>query len=268
VLVTPHALCAQAEAHFRFGVVPPLGRTIRAYIHEVLPASALPTDEWPHASYDVVLSDLYDGSNPLASLASVGLDRIKAVLRPSGVLAANIVAHLDGPHARLTIAAVHAVRGAFAHVRAFADRDPSVDPLEPTNILLFASDAPIRFAPPPLRAIDEWGTLAPEGTVPHLHSSFIHWEPPVIRRALAELARAMPVALAGLEPSDYEREQAEVVAAMAAVQRELVPEEGWALLSRELRQSSRSSGDGLGGAPSEIGAAAAAHIRVETAAIP
>ena len=101
MVLTLPALCLQARAHFRFGTVDPLGRTIHADITDFLPnVSATGGSAWPAASYDVILSDLYDGSNPLASLSSVSVHRLKAALRPGGVLAVNIVAHFDGPHAR------------------------------------------------------------------------------------------------------------------------------------------------------------------------
>lgn len=113
---------------------------------------------------------------------------MKALLRQGGVLAFNVVAHFAGQHLRLTVAIIAALRDSFAHVRCFVDRDPTVDPLTPTNLLLFASDARPEFDPPPLPKDPE---DAPEGTAPHLHATFLQWEPPALAMAAAGLEQQM-----------------------------------------------------------------------------
>ena len=187
--------------------------------------------------YDIVLADLYDGSNPLSWLTPTALRRMKAVLRPRGTLAVNVVAHYAGPHARLAHGIIGALRENYGHVRAFVDRDPAIDPLLPTNLLLVASDAPAAFEPPPLPDDPE---DAPPGTAPHLHASFLDWEPPMLTQA----ASAEPVRVL-LDPSEFAVEQAEVRTVMEGIQRELMPAAGWELVELERarhRESAKAAG--------------------------
>ena len=168
---------------------------------------------------------------------------------------------------------MRALGGAFGHVRAFSDRDPAIDPLEATNILLCASDRPLLFAPPPLPSDP---TRAAEGTAPHLHASFLAWEPPRLVDAArdardvhtvcnGERARAtgggasehatagggacgggppeqsaLGDASDGLSRDEFEAEQAAIVATMAEIQREIMPEEGWRLLAQEQARQRRA----------------------------
>jgi spermidine synthase len=120
------AVIRLAEQHFLIGSLGPhSGAAGGAIFHGDALRWAIsgPTDpSWPDAApadgqYDVVLCDMWSGANEGASLRRPFFAALRERwLRPGGVLAVNIVALLDGPHAALAVSVVSEPR-----LRAMAD---------------------------------------------------------------------------------------------------------------------------------------------------
>ena len=131
----------------------------------------------PRGAYDIVLTDVFAGENAdehsFFSARAFALMRAKW-LAPGGVLCANFVGFVAGPHAGAGRAIAAALRSVFAHVRAFRDMSPSIRPHAPSNIVYFASDARLAFAlPRELREV-RLTKLAPAGL--RAKQQFQQWE--------------------------------------------------------------------------------------------
>lgn len=126
-----------AEAHFEYR---PAGRVAvedaRTFINRA------------PRRYDLVVHDTFTGgltpSHLLSQEVFVGIRRL---LREGGVLALVAPGFADGPDARLVRVVARTLRAVFPHVRAFRDGAPG-EPQLLSNILFFASDAPIEFPVP------------------------------------------------------------------------------------------------------------------------
>ncbi|KAJ3053196.1 hypothetical protein HK097_004823 [Rhizophlyctis rosea] len=98
-------------------------------------------------TYDWVLHDVFTGGVVPGSLFSVeALTSVKRVLKKDGVLALNFVGQLNGTG---TEAVVNTIKTVFPHLQAYHEKPPAGYPPERiSNVVFFASSAPIKFRPP------------------------------------------------------------------------------------------------------------------------
>lgn len=247
------AVIALAEKHFVFGsdersAIVGGGAVRHADAIALVESGAPPASDAQR--YDVVLSDLWSGGNDGRALRLSFFDRIKSSwLRPKGVLAVNLVAFHSGEHVALAQRVARTMRAAFAFVKVFAEYDASgqhdaEDALpasaEPSNLLIVGSDEQIRFDYAAFRNARHYhypyDDLPPEpGSMFEVHENFERWQPPELRSPLPELevAEVVEVCEPIVTKADWEalaEERAAVAAGMHAVQAQLLPKEGWALL--------------------------------------
>ena len=131
-------------------------------------------------------------------------------------------------------------------MRCFVDRPPALDSTSPTNLVTYASDAPLRFAPPRFAQGEE----LVEGSTDHLFAHFEAWEPAELQGATharegrkltnADVRRdARPSEATEAEPEGtrtlYAEESAALRTAMAELQSHVMPDEGWALVRAGLQ---------------------------------
>jgi hypothetical protein len=150
--------------------------------------------------YDVVLHDLWDGSvhdefhvggGPWSTLTLPYFESLKAhELAPRGTLAVNVVSHIAGAHAVVARSVARTLRAAFAHIACLSDDQPppthaqaraDLADLEvgpPRNVLILASDVPIKFVPAERRVAVPLDDLV-EGTSHHVHAFAERWMLPV-----------------------------------------------------------------------------------------
>jgi len=197
------------------------------------------SDAGDRPRYSAVLSDLFDGGNPTASISHEHFSLIKRKwLLPGGVLALNIVAFGSGQHARLAKAAARTLRHVFGHVLVFADHDVSTAAAydlaaAPCNLIFFASDAPIVFAPP-ADAGD------PPGSCYHLHAHFGDWQVRELAAAThGEEGEVLSSAVESTAPLWLREDSEAVRAALPAMQRGALPDEGWAMVERLMASAVR-----------------------------
>jgi spermidine synthase len=99
--------------------------------------------------YDLVVHDTFTGGTTPEHLLSVEvLERIRAILRPSGVLALNFVGYSEGPHAEAAWAVARTVRAVFPNVRVFRDHPPAERSGTAGNLMFFASASSLDFQIP------------------------------------------------------------------------------------------------------------------------
>lgn len=99
--------------------------------------------------YDLVIHDTFTGGTTPEHLLSLEvLQRIRAILRPSGVMVLNFIGYHSGAQAEASFAVARTIRAVFAHVRTFRDAPLSADPENPGNLLFFASDDALLFSIP------------------------------------------------------------------------------------------------------------------------
>jgi spermidine synthase len=98
--------------------------------------------------YDLIIHDTFTGGTTPEHLLSLEvLARVRAVLRPNGLVALNFVGFHEGSEAEASFAVARTIRAAFRHVKAFHDSAP--DPKKNlANTIFFASDAPLDFHVP------------------------------------------------------------------------------------------------------------------------
>jgi SAM-dependent methyltransferase len=122
--------------------------------------------------YDLIVHDTFTGGTTPEHLLSLEvLRRIHEVLRADGVLALNFVGYQDGPKAEASRAVARTLRSVFRSVRIFRDSPPGENPSEASNLIFFASDAPVAFSIPAqsrekvLHSFQDWEVLkdVPEG---------------------------------------------------------------------------------------------------------
>ena len=246
-----HIQCTRARATYMTGERGP-GRTLeadaRAFVRDA--AAVRRYHGLPERGYDALVIDLYTGENPLEMLTTESLGALKrAWLRSGGTLVVNVVAFYAGPHVALARDVVRTLRSVFGTVRCFVDRPPHVNPDVPTNLVTYASDAPLHFAPP--RDVPEAELVT--GSTDELFSRFEAWQPLELGAATeARQGRVLTDALlqgdGGVEGGAMGVETAEAAApaglygaggaaleaSMAALQHQAMPEEAWELVSRAL----------------------------------
>lgn len=155
------------------------GRTVLADAGSLLasphadPRTAL--DVGVRGLYDLVVADLFDGVEAAPAVGAEACDahgandlashdQLLALrahwLAPRGALVVNVVSGLgaaSGPMGSPARRVAAQLARAFAHVRAFADHEPtaaeadldaSASPPEACNVIFFASDAPVEFVLP------------------------------------------------------------------------------------------------------------------------
>lgn len=134
-----------------------------------------------NSKYDYIVHDTFTGGSTPEHMLSVELIReLKALLRPQGVLALNLVGSHQGTLAASPEAVLATIRAVFPHVRVFRDQPPGRHPEQLSNVMFFASTQPIVFADPSmmnfngvacertLRHFEAWDVtdlLAPSGPV-------------------------------------------------------------------------------------------------------
>jgi hypothetical protein len=231
------AVVHAARTHFLFGTVDGPGRTVVAdALAWLQQTSRRGPGELPQQRYHAVLSDLFDGDNPSASISHEHFDSIKRHwLEEGGVLALNIVAFGAGKKARLAKAAARTLRSCFSHVLVFADHDIGTpqhangDPSStttPCNLLFFASDAPIVFDTPQYQG-------DPPGSSYHLHSHFYKWQVPELAAAAnGEEGEILTNTSADQTlPPLWLREGGDAIrAALTRMQHDVLPAEGWEMV--------------------------------------
>jgi spermidine synthase len=126
-------------AHSHFGFAPARNEFIedaRGFLNR--------TDQ----KYDIVVHDAFTGGNtPEHLLSQEVLVRIRALLRPGGILALNFVGFERGPNAEASWSVVRTLRSIFPVVRTFRDGPP--DPSAGvSNLVFFASERALDFAIP------------------------------------------------------------------------------------------------------------------------
>ncbi|KAJ2064226.1 hypothetical protein GGI17_001111 [Coemansia sp. S146] len=105
-------------------------------------------DDAPDGSYDYIVHDVFTGGSvPAVLFSQSAAAQLSRILAPRGVLAMNYVGMLADTRTLHHVA--HTLRSAFAHVRCFAESIE--DPAGVTNMMFFASQEPIVFAPGALR---------------------------------------------------------------------------------------------------------------------
>lgn len=241
------AVIRLAEQHFLFGEGPEdKGSVVQADALELV----LRSGAFVHAAarrYDVIISDLWSGSNEGRALSLPFFSAIKAHwLTPKGALGVNLIAYADGPHSALAVRVVATLRACFAHVRVFSEYAPGDEAPDeaarsgagqwdaygqslarkPGNLLLLGSDAPLEFVS--RHFVDEAGLLANEGSMHHLFNSFHDWQPPRLLAAAAG-RDGEPIESAA-DWRSLEEESAATYEAMRAEQRDLLPTSGWRLV--------------------------------------
>ncbi|KAJ1889591.1 hypothetical protein GGI09_006546 [Coemansia sp. S100] len=105
-------------------------------------------DDAADGSYDYIVHDVFTGGSvPAVLFSQSAVAQLSRILAPRGVLAMNYVGMLSDTRTLHHVA--HTLRSAFAHVRCFAESIE--DPTGITNMMFFASQKPIAFAPGALR---------------------------------------------------------------------------------------------------------------------
>ncbi|KAJ2492055.1 hypothetical protein IWW37_001769 [Coemansia sp. RSA 2050] len=168
-------------------------------------------DDAADASYDFIIHDVFTGGSVPAALFSLSaVAQLNRILAPRGVLAMNYVGTLSDTRTLHHIA--HTLRSAFAHVRCFAESVE--DPVGVTNMMFFASQEPISFAPGALRRAADPDTIrsrvlagmeANEVSVAYDEQSVRlitdAWNP--LPKWLAPAAQAHWHAMRGMFPDEY-----------------------------------------------------------------
>jgi SAM-dependent methyltransferase len=118
--------------------------------------------------YDLIVHDTFTGGTTPEHLLSLEVARrVHDVLRPNGVLALNFVGYQDGPKAEASRAVARTLRAVFPHVRVFRDSPLDEKADEASNMVFFASGAPLEFTVPAkvraesevLRSFEQWEIL-------------------------------------------------------------------------------------------------------------
>jgi spermidine synthase len=118
--------------------------------------------------YDLIVHDTFTGGATPEHLLSIEvLRRIKAILRPGGVLALNFVGYDTGPHAEAAYAVARTVRAVFPTVRVFRDSAPEHSSVG--NLTFFATDSTLDFRIPD-------GATFENETCENAQRSFTSWE--------------------------------------------------------------------------------------------
>ncbi|KAJ3028566.1 hypothetical protein HDV00_010177 [Rhizophlyctis rosea] len=99
------------------------------------------------SSYDWVLHDVFTGGVVPGNLFTLEAMRsVRRVLKEDGVLAMNFVGQLDS---NSTEAVVNTLKAVFTHIVAYRELPPASAPPERiTNLVFYASNAPIKFRAP------------------------------------------------------------------------------------------------------------------------
>jgi spermidine synthase len=99
--------------------------------------------------YDIVLSDLFMGSNPGHLYSKQVFEQIQRVwLRADGIVAVNFVGLHVGAGSKSARILARTLRAVFSVVRCYRDSHPSQEPEFATNIVCFASTTPFEFKVP------------------------------------------------------------------------------------------------------------------------
>jgi spermidine synthase len=96
--------------------------------------------------YDLIVHDTFTGgATPDHLLSLEVLQRLRGMLEPDGIVALNFIGFDSGPNAEATWAIARTVREVFPVVRLFREAAERTDPPSLSNMLFFASDAPLDF---------------------------------------------------------------------------------------------------------------------------
>ncbi|CAI5737505.1 unnamed protein product [Peronospora destructor] len=100
-------------------------------------------DEQP---YDLVLVDVYTGSNPLEFFVREEMLRIRENwLIPEGVLVLNFVGYIQDFRTAASKSIYRTLQSVFRHVKGFREMEDEPDEPEAANIVFYASDKPFSF---------------------------------------------------------------------------------------------------------------------------
>lgn len=96
-----------------------------------------------HKLYDIIYMDAFSNSTPpFQLLTKQAVERLYASVTPSGFVATNMLASLQGPGGRYVSSVERTYRQVFPHVYMFRI-NKARDPANPQNILLLASNKPL-----------------------------------------------------------------------------------------------------------------------------
>jgi MFS family permease len=99
--------------------------------------------------YDIIVHDTFTGGTVPEHLFSLEVvQRLQSLLRPGGLLAVNFVGYTKGPNDESSLAIARTLKAIFPTVRTFRDMSPDELPESVSNIIFFASDAPVDFSIP------------------------------------------------------------------------------------------------------------------------
>ena len=253
------AVIKMAEDHFLFGVTPPpagAGTSMANRGGSVLHHDALDFVANAHdrrhvsgVAYDVVLSDLWTGGNEGRALLRPFFASVRShLLRPNGTFAMNILAYADGPHFALARRTVHTLRAVFRHVLVFDELDPAeagaeavagADP-DPSNLLLLASDAPIRLdagAAVDEKQEEEEDEEEAPNSMGHLFAHFQQWQPPRLREAAHGPLDSEAVLETAEDWAELLQERTAANQAMRSQQRALLPDAAWRLVEELVHEA-------------------------------
>jgi hypothetical protein len=141
--------------------------------------------------YDLIVHDTFTGGSTPEHLMSLQVvRRLREILRPGGVVAVNFAGYQRGPNAAASWVVGRTLRAVLPVVRIFRDSDPKELPDEVSNMIFFASDAPLDFTIPEgarfesdvcettLRSLKDWEVLkeVPAGPiVTDEHNPLTRW---------------------------------------------------------------------------------------------
>ncbi len=119
--------------------------------------------------WDLIVHDTFTGGSTPAHLLSVEvLERIRALLEPSGVLLLNMVGYHEGVHAAASFTVARTLRWVFPVVRCIRDHAPGdrglgnltfFAALEPIDLTIPAAELPAGVPGDVLRSLEAWEVL-------------------------------------------------------------------------------------------------------------
>ena len=257
------AVIRLAEQHFLFGI--PTAASGGTVIHSDALRFVAQSVRVPERRYDVVLPDLWSGGNEGRALLRPFLEQVRSrVLATNGTLAVNLLAFAEGPHAALAVNVVRTLCSVFDHVTSFVEYDLEEEAAahasaeatggggnahamsapgdEPANLLLLASNSPIRLEPG-----SEANSASEPGSMAHLFTHFQEWRPP--RLQAAGLGLDGRVLETERDWDELAAERRAVAAGMRVQQRRLMPDAGWAMLEDLLHKEEEAPPRKIGRAP-------------------
>jgi spermidine synthase len=157
--------------------------------------------------YDIIVHDAFTGGGtPEHLLSREVVARIRALLRPDGVLALNFVGYEHGPNAEASWSVMRTLRSVFPVVRAFRD-GPAEEENSLSNLVFFASGRALSFEIPRaaqfendacaevLRQFQRWEVLetVPAGPIiTDAHNALARLQLPIAEEHFWDMRKLLP----------------------------------------------------------------------------